>query len=256
MIAFMKKVCLFILLGFLAGCATQNPLTDFRFQTQTVPPYIVASWYQITAPGQPIRIYIEGDGQSFDVHGKPTDNPTPKSPFLREIAANDPNPNVAYLGRPCQYMLAGACDVKDWTTGRFSPQIVKSMNQAVTSLRKKAQTNDVVLIGYSGGAQVAGLVAVQNPAVKEVITIAGVLDVADWTAYHQDPPLTDSLNLKDYRQAFDKIKQTHYVGGRDKTVPPELTKRFVADETTIVVVPKAKHGSGFEPIYEQLYQQK
>ncbi len=252
----MKKLWLCILVGLLGGCATQNPLTDFRFQTQPAPPYILASWYQITAPGEPIRIYIEGDGQSFDVTGQPTDNPTPKSQFLREIAANDPNANVAYLGRPCQYMQAGACEVTDWTTGRFSSKIVKSMNHAVNSLRKKAQTSDIILIGYSGGAQIAGLIAVQNPNVKEVITIAGVLDVADWTAYHKDPPLTHSLNLKDYQEAFDKIPQTHYVGGQDKTVPPELTKRFVANEKSVIVVPKAKHGSGFEPIYDKLYQLK
>ncbi len=256
MMQLMKKLCLCILVGLLSGCATQSPLTDFRFQTQSVPPYILASWYQITQPGEPIRIYIEGDGQSFDINGRPTDNPTPKSQFLREIVANDPNPNVAYLGRPCQYMLAGACAEKDWTVGRFSPQVIRSMNQAVNALRKKAQTSDIVLIGYSGGAQVAGLIGVQNAAVKEVITIAGVLDVADWTAYHNDPPLTESLNLKDYKADFDKIPQRHYVGGRDKTVPPELIKRFGADEKTVVVVPKAKHGSGFEPIYKELYQQK
>lgn len=253
MMFFMKKLLLFILCGWLAGCATQNPLTDFRFQTQTVPPYIVASWYQITEPGAPIRIYIEGDGNAFDMTGQPTDNPTPNSPFLRELAANDTNSNVAYLGRPCQYMQTGACQVKDWTTGRFSPQIIQSMNQAVNALRKKAQTNEVILIGYSGGAQVAGLIAVQNPAVKEVITVAGVLDIEAWTSYHKDPPLTDSLNLKDYKAAFDKIPQKHFVGERDKIVPPELIKQFVADESTVIVVPKATHSGGYESIQKQIY---
>ncbi len=256
MIQPMKKLFLLLLPVLLSGCATQNVLTDFRFQTQTVPPYIVTSWHQITSPGEPVRIYIEGDGNAFDVTGKPTDNPTPKSTFLREIAAQDTNPNVVYLARPCQYMKAGACSVEDWTTGRFSPRIVESMNRAVTSLRKKAQTDDVILIGYSGGAQIAGLVAVRNPAVKEVITIAGVLDTDDWTAYHNDPPLTGSLNLKDDKAAFDKIPQKHYVGGRDKTVPPELVERFVQDKSTVIVVPKATHNGGFEPIYAELYQQK
>lgn len=251
----MKKYLLLLLCGWLAGCATQNPLTDFRFQTQTVPPYILASWYQITAPGEPIRIYIEGDGNAFDITGQPTDNPTPKSPFLREIAAGDTNANVAYLGRPCQYMQAGSCSQTDWTTGRFSPQVIRSMNQAVESLRKKAQTNDVILIGYSGGAQVAGLVAVRNPNVKEVITIAGVLDTEAWTAYHHDPALTQSMNLKNDKSAFDKIKQKHFVGAKDEVVPPALVQQFVADESTVIIVPKATHASGYESIYEQLYEQ-
>lgn len=251
----MKKYILLLFL-LLAGCATQNPLTDFRFQTQTVPPYIVASWYQITQPGAPIRIYIEGDGNAFDVTGQPTDNPTPNSPFLREIVSNDPNENVAYLGRPCQYMQAGACSQKDWTTGRFSPQVIKSMNQAVNALMKKAQTQEVILIGYSGGAQIAGLIALQNPHVKKVVTIAGVLDVAAWTAHHGDPALTDSLDLGQYKEAFARIPQVHYVGERDTVVPPALTRQFVSDSSAIIVVPKATHGSGYDSIYAALYRIK
>ena len=252
----MKKYIYLLLAFLLTGCATSNPLTDFRFQTQTVPPYILASWHQINQTGEPIRIYIEGDGNAFDAHGYPTDNPTPNSAFLRQIAANDPNPNVAYLGRPCQYMLAGDCSVKDWTTGRFSPQIVKSMNQAINALMKKAQTNKAILIGYSGGAQIAGLIAVQNPRVVEVITVAGVLDIDEWASYHHDTPLSESLNLRDYKNAFDKIKQTHYVGGKDDIVPPQLTQQFVSDASTVVIVPKATHNKGYESIYKELYQAK
>ena len=98
----MKKYLLLLLCGWLAGCATQNPLTDFRFQTQTVPPYILASWYQITAPGEPIRIYIEGDGNAFDITGQPTDNPTPQSPFLREIAAGKVLPEDKHFYTPVE----------------------------------------------------------------------------------------------------------------------------------------------------------
>lgn len=239
----------------LSGCATQNPLTDFRFQTQVAPPYILASWYQITEPGQPIRIYIEGDGNAFDSNGHPTDNPTPRDSFWRNVAAEDPNANTAYLGRPCQYMQTGACSVADWSTGRFSQQIVSSMNNAVLSLMKKAQTNEAILIGYSGGAQIAGLIAVQNPAVKKVITVAGVLDTDSWTAYHNDSPLTQSLNLKNYKSQFDAIDQIHYVGGKDKVVPVQLTEQFVQNPARIVVVPKATHNTGFDPILKDMYQQ-
>ncbi len=256
MIQNMKKYLCLLFVFLLTGCATSNPLTDFRFQTQTVPPYIVASWHQINQVGKPIRIYIEGDGNAFDAHGYPTDNPTPNSDFLRQIAARDPNPNVAYLGRPCQYMLAGDCSVKDWTTGRFSPQIVSSMNQAINALMKKAQTNKAVLIGYSGGAQIAGLIAIQNPRISEVITIAGVLDVDEWASYHHDTPLSDSLNLYDYKKSFDKIKQRHYVGGKDTVVPPQLTQKFVSNPSTVIIVPKATHNKGYESIYNELYQDK
>ncbi len=250
----MKKLIASFLLIFLSGCSTPNPLTDFRFQTQTVPPYVVASWYKIDAVGQPIKIYIEGDGASFDANGQPTDNPTPNSLFLRKIAAEDPSPNVAYLGRPCQYMQTSACTVTDWTTGRFSPEIVSSMIQSVNALMKKARTDKAVLIGYSGGAQIAGLVAVHQPErVAKVITLAGVLDNVAWTSHHGDMPLLDSLNLADYKSVFDAIPQTHYVGGRDKVVPAKLTQQFAARPTDVIVVKKATHDSGYGSVIDEIY---
>ena len=255
MIPSMKKISLLFVLFLLNACATQNPLVDFRFQTQVAPPYILASWYHISKTGEPIRIYIEGDGNSFNAMGQPTNNPTPQSTFLRDIAANDKNYNVAYLARPCQYMQAGACSVTDWTNGRFSSQIIKSMNNAVLSLMKKAQTDEAILIGYSGGAQVAGLISVQNKYVKKVITIAGVLDVDAWTDFHGDDKLDKSLNLKNYKAVFVKIPQIHYVGEKDNVVPPNLTLDFVEDKSTVVIVPKATHNKGYSKITDALYKQ-
>ena len=52
---------------------------------------------------QSVKIYIEGDGHSFNAHGFPTSDPTPHSYFLREIAFADKNNQVTYLARPCQF---------------------------------------------------------------------------------------------------------------------------------------------------------
>lgn len=255
---FIKKIkitLLFILVVLSNGCAHKNPLTDFQFQTVTAPPYVLASWYHITEPTQPIRIYIEGDGHSFDAYNRPTANPTPRSTFLRDIAANDPNPNVAYLGRPCQYLQTSTCAQEDWTCGRFSPQIIDSMEKSVLQLAKKSQTKDIVLIGYSGGAQIAGLVAVRHPEkIKRVVTIAGVLDQKAWTTHHNDTPLDRSLNLFDYRDIFDTIPQTHFVGKKDRVVPNYLTENFVKNKNDIVVIEKADHQKGYNSVLKQIYQ--
>ncbi|MDY6408096.1 MAG: hypothetical protein SPL08_05310, partial [Pseudomonadota bacterium] len=81
----MKKI--FVILGclILGACAHKNPLSDMAFQTTPAPPYVIANWYKITAVGSPIKIYVEGDGAAFDVYNQPTDNPTPKSEFMREL---------------------------------------------------------------------------------------------------------------------------------------------------------------------------
>ncbi len=253
----MKRKHIFTLglLLFLVGCQTPNVLSDMRFQTNPAPPYLIASWHKITAPGETLKIYIEGDGHAFDASGNPTDNPTPQSTFLREIAANDPAPNVVYLARPCQYVQAGQCTQKDWTTGRFSKEVVNSTYQVVKSLKKKAKAPDVILIGYSGGAQLAGLVAVKNPSdIKGIITIAGVLDHAAWTSYHKDKPLTDSDNLLAYRSVFKMIPQHHFAGGKDNVVPPKLIEDFVQDPERVTVVPKATHNSGYKAACQEIYK--
>ena len=249
----MKKIFVFSLLLLLGACTHRHPLSHMQFQTMMVPPYVVAGWYKITQIGDPLKIYIEGDGNAFDSNGLPTDNPTPKGNFMRELAGEDPSPNVAYLGRPCQYLQTGACSEKDWTSGRFSEQIVTSMDNAVAQLMKKAKTNQVILIGFSGGAQVAGLVAVRHPErVKKLITIAGVLDHEAWTTYHDDMPLDESLNLSDEKAVFQTLNRVHYAGGKDDVVPESLIQDF--DPDFVVVVPKAGHGTGFSDVSNLIYE--
>lgn len=253
----MKHILLAFILLLLTACAHRNPLSDMSFQTVMAPPYVLASWYKIENPGDTLKVYIEGDGNAFDQNGVPTDNPTPTGEFMRQLAAKDPSPNVAYLGRPCQYLQTGACTQKDWTSGRFSEAIIKSMDTSVQALMKKAKADQAILIGFSGGAQVAGLVAVRHPEkIKQVVTIAGVLDVDAWTNYHGDAPLSESLNLKTYQDQFFKLNQIHYVGGKDCVVPPKLVQDFIQNNASVIVVPKASHGKGFEKIYDAVYQIK
>lgn len=172
---------------------------------------------------------------------------------MRELAGDDPSPNVAYLGRPCQYLQTSSCSEKDWTSGRFSEQIITSMDNAVGQLMKKAKTNQVILIGFSGGAQVAGLVAVRHPErIKKLITIAGVLDHEAWTTYHGDMPLNESLNLGDKKEVLQTLNRVHYAGGKDNVVPVSLLQEF--DPDFVVVVPKAGHGTGFSDVSNLIYE--
>ena len=252
----MRKILVILWVLILGACAHKNPLSDMAFQTTMAPPHVVASWYKITRPGEAVKIYIEGDGNAFDSEGIPTDNPTPKGEFMRCLAANDPSPNVVYLGRPCQYLQTGACSPKDWTTGRFSKVIIDSMDEVIKAFMKKAKTKQIILIGFSGGAQVTGLVAVRHPGwIKKWITISGVLDQKAWSDYHGDKPLVGSLNLKDKQKELKKIDQIHYVGDEDEVVPPELVQRM-ADLENIRVIKGAGHGTGYEKIYPEIYEVK
>ena len=243
----MKKVGLLFLLGVL-GCAPIKAPSEFEYKKIETPQFTLASWQKITDPAAPIRVYIEGDGHAFNHMGRPTTDPTPKSDFVRHLAFNDPNPNVVYLARPCQYIHDDRCFPSDWTTGRFSKAVLDSMGNATKQI---VGDKKVVLIGYSGGALVSGMIINRNPDlnVSRWMTIAGVLNHAAWTTTMHLQPLVDSLDMA----VLPKIAQLHLVGEYDRIVPPELTQQFVPSDK-MVIVPGADHANGYEHYFSIIYR--
>lgn len=72
--------------------------------------------------------------------------------------------------------------------------------------------------------------------VKKWITVAGVLNHADWTEYFDDSPLSTSLDMDE----LPRLSQVHYAAQNDKVVPIELTQHAAGDKT-IILVPDATH---------------
>ena len=247
---FFKKLLVLIVIV-LVGCKSLVIPNDFVYKEIKTNTFKLASWQKITNPGGRFKIYIEGDGASFDAYGMPTKNPTPKSNLVRELAFGDYNENVVYLARPCQFVKDELCSQRHWTTARFSPEVVTASYEAIKQI---AQNNEVVLVGFSGGAQVAGLVSVVNEKlnVKKIITIGGNLDHLAWTTYHNLLPLVESLNLENYRNEFMKIEQKHYVGKKDKVIPMSLVYDFVKNDNLIEQV-KASHNDGWDIIFDKIW---
>lgn len=215
--------------------AQWNTPPDFFGAPINAGDYQIMTYQKNSDSSSPVHIYIEGDGYAFDAYGQPTRNPTPRNTMLRDMAAADAAPNVVYLARPCQYVMSDACNVADWTNGRFSQKIIDTMTAAIKSV---ANGRDVVLIGYSGGAMISGIIINQNPDinVKHWVTIAGVLNHADWTEYFQDMPLDTSINM----DTLPQISQTHFVAEHDKIVPYELSRRWTGGKN-MVVIKNARH---------------
>ena len=229
-----------IILFFVAGCTAIKAPTDFVYKEIPTRDFTLASWQKITDPFGTYKIYIEGDGYAFNAHGRATQDPTPKGTLVRELAFGDNNPNVVYLARPCQYIKSPICSKRHWTTARFAPEVINAEYAAVKQI---AGDNPVILIGFSGGAQVAGLIASakQGLNVKKIITIAGNLE---------------SMNLESYRKQFAQIPQIHYVGSNDKVMPPVLVREFVGESCNLIEVRGATHNSGWEEIYAQIRNEK
>lgn len=196
----------------------------------------------------PLTLYIEGDGLAWLTSSQPSVDPTPNNPVALRMALAQPGGNAAYLARPCQFISAQPnCLRRYWTDARFAEEVVVAMNQAAEQLKAKTGARELVLVGYSGGAAIALLLAARRDDVRQVITVAGNLDHAAWTAYHKVSPLQGSLNPVDQRQALAGLRQVHLVGELDKITPPELAMQFVAtypesDAKRVKVVPGYDHG--------------
>jgi len=211
----------------------------------------IATWQKITDPDSVYKIYIEGDGHAFNSKGRATQDPTPKGTLVRELAFGDNNSNVIYLSRPCQYIKSPICSKRYWTTARFAPEIIDAEYDAIKQI---VGNNPVILVGFSGGAQVVGLIASTKSDlnIKKIITIAGNLDHSIWTEHHRLPPLNESMNLVDYQEQFFKIPQIHYAGQNDNIIPIALTEQFIKNKSLIIIVPNATHNSGWKIVYEEI----
>ena len=223
---------LFAFLCVLAACTGVGVNDDMTVVTPNDKElYSVATIQKITDDTAPVHIYIEGDGRAFNSSGRPTTDPTPRSAFMRKMATADTAPNVAYIARPCQFVMDTKCAQSDWTDGRFSKTMVDSVAAAIKTI---AKNRPVVLVGFSGGAMISGLI-IQNHRdidVKQWITIAGVLNHSDWTEYFNDSPLTRSLNLN----TLPHVPHVHYIAEYDKIVPNTLSRKWLSESKMIVIL--------------------
>lgn len=206
-----------------------------------------------------LSIYIEGDGRAWLNRFTPAADPTPRDPLALRLALQDPASAVAYLARPCQFVSQSERDVctsDHWTKNRFSPEIIKVMNSAVSQLKKRSGASRITLIGFSGGGTIASLIAARRDDVALLVTVAGVLDHAHWTELKQVSPLSGSLNPIDELGFLASLRQIHFVGGKDNIVPLEITRSYVelaaSSKIKMVVVPDQGHHCCWEEIWSKL----
>ena len=146
------------------------------------------------------------------------------------------------------------CAPQYWSTARFAPEIIQAEYEA---LQKLVGKRPLILVGFSGGAQVAGLLAVKysDLYVKKLVTIAGNLDHQTWTSYHNLPPLILSENLAQYKTQYAKFLQVHYIGQNDDNILPFITENFVADKSSIIYVNEASHNRGWQKTFPQIQKE-
>lgn len=155
-------------------------------------------------------------------------DPTPARSLMLELMRRDPGVAV-YLSRPCYFDLADTrCEPRDWTTGRYSDDIVNSLAMALDTVTSQYGASRVRLIGHSGGGTLAVLLAPRLPSVSTVVTLAGNLDIERWAEWHDYSPLNSSLNPAT-QPPVDLVRELHLVAEDDAVVPWETARRYLFD---------------------------
>jgi pimeloyl-ACP methyl ester carboxylesterase len=188
---------------------------------------------QVYLPGdisgaEMLTIYIEGDGFAWVDGATPSLDPTPRESLGLQLALAHPDNHAAYLARPCQYVQEGrdGCPQRYWTQARFSPEVIEAMDRAIETLKRRIGAMRLTLVGYSGGGAVAALLAARRSDVVRLVTVAGNLDHRTWTAYHHLVPLSGSLNPADAADRLARLPQVHFIGSRDRVIPPSLARQW------------------------------
>lgn len=268
-----KNGLVVLLVILLLGCASRDPdpyraldrlasAHGFSKRYLDSGTFQLLSLQRVTALGQPVNIYLEGDGAAWRTRSQLAVDPTPHQQLVMELAALDPAANVVYLARPCQYViregLGRGCEPTFWSSARFGETMVEAVNRSIDLIRDTTKTSHLNLIGYSGGGALAVLVAARRDDVVSLRTIAGNLDHQAFTNYHHVTSLTGSLDLSRVAGIVEQIPQIHFTGQEDEIIPTMIAENFLAqqDQATscaeLVQVERVGHHAGWTAAWPEL----
>ncbi|MEZ5644753.1 MAG: alpha/beta hydrolase [Burkholderiaceae bacterium] len=177
-----------------------------------------------------LTLYLEGDGLVTAAPYRLSLDPTPVDPVALRLALADGGRRVAWLGRPCQYPGHGPstrCRQALWSSHRYAPDVVAAVGSAIDQIKAMSGADRLRLIGYSGGAAMAALVAAQRQDVVAWASVAGTLDTDAWVRALDLSPLRGSLNLGSMAPRLRHLPQRHLVGEDDAVMPLAVPLAFL-----------------------------
>lgn len=223
-----------IALIMLCACTTpRDRLLALAHASQAEASVIQTSLFplQVVAPkalhiSNTLTIYIEGDGHAWATATQPSLDPSPHSLGVTSLALAPEHPGI-YLARPCQFVMNEHCHPTLWTDARFSGAVVDAMQSALDILKARYHASSLELIGYSGGAAIALLLAQHRDDIVQVQTIAGNLDPFAWVKLKGFSPLAGSIDpLLDVTR-LSTTRQRHFIAAQDRVLPAALATGFV-----------------------------
>ena len=252
------------------GCTTPSAIDAHRealrgrFHEMRLPTQSF-TLYSLLRPGlsphsKILRVYIEGDGHAWEFRTRPSTDPTPRNPVALRLAMADPGSDtVLYLARPCQYVQGEdrwQCSKRYWTSARLGPEVINSLDEAITQAKAACVAEQVVLVGFSGGGGAAALLAARRQDVAFLGTVAGNLDTEAWADLQGVSPLTESLNPMAVAPSLQHLPQRHLSSRTDATMPPEISAKFcraVNQSESCVVISGVPHGGSWQRYWDYNY---
>jgi pimeloyl-ACP methyl ester carboxylesterase len=222
-----------------------------RLQTLDSKPFplLLGAPAQVPAAAR-MRVYLEGDGQAWATPSQPSLDPSPRDLLVARLAFSDPTPSL-YLARPCQFVTAPGCTTSLWTSRRFGSDVLGSLDGALDLIKARYGNQTFELVGYSGGAALALLLAARRDDVVSVQTLAGNLSPRYWAQLRQLSPLEGSLEPLDYRERLRAVTQRHLAGDADSVVPAGVLHHYLdglgeARCVQTVSLTQVSHHAGWE----------
>lgn len=224
-------------------------------------PYLLRAYERIHDRGGVANLYIEGDG----INGKHSiaENAdfTPVNPVGLHLASKDNAKNLIYLARPCQFNgrleLPHTCDNKEWQENRFSKDVIESYNNALNEISARYGIRAYNLIGYSGGAAIATMLAGERKDILSVRTVAGILDNSAYATVADEFPISKTRTAAEHASDVSKTPQYHFIGGQDTIVTPSVLSTYLSDMpptncVQTMLVQEAEHEAGWVDKWPEL----
>ncbi len=263
-----------VALLFITGCETQSVMSEQIAMRLAMPawmvkrqvpagPFTLTAFERMHERHKSANIYIEGDGFELSLADE-DQSPTPINPVALHLATRDQSDNVAYIARPCQFTgmadKEAECPSKYWMDSRFSETVISAYNEALNDIRKRYDIEGFNLIGYDGGGAIATILAAQRKDVLSLRTVAGNQDTLAYTTIHGIMPLSDSLNPADFASKLASMPQTHYIGGQDRLIEPQILESYLqkvgnSNCVTYDLIQEAEHHEGWVEKWPELLAQ-
>ena len=156
--------------------------------------HTLQAFHPMSSTSKILRVYIEGDGRAWASRYRPSRDPTPDNLLVLQLMSVDTTRDKAYIARPCQFIMTEKCSTQIWTKQRYSKAAVDSLDEALDRLKLKGSYQQLELIGFSGGATLALILAATRDDVLSVRTIAGNLDPAFVNKIHSVSKMPEAMN--------------------------------------------------------------